>query len=100
VADPLLLRKTLAAADAGVVTQGLEALLDQPRTLRQLLLPMHVTHLTAYDSGSSLVRLMLHTRHLQTQVITLLLQKLPDYSAAECAAAASLPQLVCGQLRW
>jgi hypothetical protein len=74
--------------------------MDHPGTLRQLLLPLRVTHHTAYDSGSSLVRLMLHARQLQTPVITLLLQRLPDYSAADCVAAASLPQLVCGQLRW
>lgn len=62
-----------------------------------------------YATGDSFMRLLLNILPLQQRLATLLLQKLPEFSAAECdepdnAAAdgstASLSSLILAQLRW
>jgi hypothetical protein len=46
------------------------------------------------------MRMLLNIPALQQQVATMLLQQLPEYSNSESEAAASIPSLILGQLRW
>jgi hypothetical protein len=56
------------------------------------------------------MRLLLNILPLQQRLATMLLQKLPEFSTAECdepegpaaagSSAAALPSLILAQLRW
>lgn len=59
----------------------------------------------SYATGDSLIRMLLNMACLQQQLAERLLQKLPEYSQAECeegagGSSSSLPSLILGQLRW
>jgi hypothetical protein len=70
--------------------------------LHLLLLLLQVS----YATGDSLIRMLLNMPSLQQQLAEQLLQKLPEYSQAECeedgagGSSSSLPSLILGQLRW
>lgn len=62
-----------------------------------------------YATGDSFIRLLLNILPMQQRLATMLLQKLPEFSTAECdepegpaadSSTASLSSLILAQLRW
>jgi hypothetical protein len=67
----------------------------------------HVCTQVNYATGDSFIRMLLNILPLQQHVATMLLDKLPEYSQADCEDGApdsdstsSTPNLILGQLRW
>lgn len=62
----------------------------------------------SYATGDSLIRLLLNMLPLQQRLATMLLQKLPEFSEAECEdggeaaghVMSCVASLILGQLRW
>lgn len=89
--------------------------MHSPTLLLHLVCCLHMWPLqVSYATGDSLIRLLLNIMPIQQRLATMLLQKLPEFSSAECdevlqddddgAAAghntSSLASLILGQLRW
>lgn len=60
-----------------------------------------------YATGDSFIRMLLNMLPLQQHIATMLLDKLPDYSQADCeggepdsSSNSSTPNLILGQLKW
>ncbi|WIA09029.1 hypothetical protein OEZ85_008443 [Tetradesmus obliquus] len=111
VDDPRQARRQLAADLASPTAR--EAFLDSlgevlaaEELLHKCLLPITVCVQVSYATGDSLIRMLLNMPCLQQQLAERLLQKLPEYSQAECeeegagGSSSSLPSLILGQLRW
>jgi hypothetical protein len=99
----------MTAQNASKFEETLGKILDQPNTLKGLLLPLLPTSIVAKSSvfsvGStvqeSIVRFLIEIPKLQTRLLVLLLEKLPEYEYRENEAMEeNIPKLILSQLRW
>ncbi|KAK3279935.1 hypothetical protein CYMTET_12203, partial [Cymbomonas tetramitiformis] len=81
---------------------GLETLISDAVSLRQALVPMSCQSTSTAATGDSLIRTLLGVTCIQTDVATMLLEKLPEFMGEgnERLVSDSVPKLILAQFRW